>query len=792
MQGAGEMRNRVLSILFKELTRAINNNALLLIGLFLVLNSLKLYFVEQLIISSQPSFSFYSILSARFIFYFIVNSTIILTLFRFRNPIFVILFYFLQAIYLFTHLTFSLYFDTLFHGLQFLKEFSEGAGLLRYSAVPLHIQQTVLLIDFLCILFIVYGYSGLQLFLTAHKKIIATFQKLFIISLLGALLFSYKIYKINNDEHEFIERFGLFSNDISDLIFPKSEEAVIKDFIYGKPLIVKNKTHGKFYNIICIQIESLDAGIVNYRYKGRYITPFLHKLSSQCIYYPYLLTFRRVGGTSDVEFSMLNSVGPLTSQPVFTLKTYRFPNSLIKRLAGNNFESVAFHNNVGSFFNRDVNFLKMGFNDFYDIHRMNLAEKGWGAPDADLLNFVKEKLKSQKTPFFYYIITMSSHEPFTNAKLYYKNELYNDIDKEIIRNYFTSLTYVDNCLEDFVNYLRNNIKDTYIFIYGDHQSELGKESLFKNSYAPLFIITPDDKKYIEHHKIICSYDLSPTILYASGIDFAIKTNGINLLDLGLKEGSIRYAEISLFNGFKEQDKLDYNVQRNNTIALPLLVVHGGGLIKGISYTNSLQALENSVARGFNFIELDVEWTNDRQLVFLHDWEGTVERLFHVQQKTYSLKEFNGFTMVKNLKQLNFNELKNWLIPHSAVFIITDIKRDNVDALTYISQHYPGIKAQLIPQIYDFKEYDTVKSLGYKNIILTLYRSNYTDEEIMEFVQNHPVTAMTMSKERAMTDLPQRLNSAGVFVYAYTVNQIDEMERLTDKGVDGFYTDILDR
>lgn len=239
------------------------------------------------------------------------------------------------------------------------------------------------------------------------------------------------------------------------------------------------------------------------------------------------------------------------------------------------------------------------------------------------------------------------------------------------------------------------------------------------------------------------------------------------------------------------------------VELPFSIIHAGGFIKGISYTNSLQALDNSLSRGFNFIEIDFVWTNDRQLVLLHDWEETVTKLFNVQPKIYSLKEFNSFTMIEELKQLNFDDLTNWLIRHPDIFIVTDIKWDNVYALTYISRHYSKIKTQLIPQIYYFEEYDKVKSLGYENIIFTLVKSDwsdgkmpaknpYSDEEIIEFIQKYPVSAVTISKERAMTSLVQKLNRAGVFIYVYVVNQIKEMKELSIKGVDGFYTDIPEK
>ena len=137
---------------------------------------------------------------------------------------------------------------------------------------------------------------------------------------------------------------------------------------------------------------------------------------------------------------------------------------------------------------------------------------------------------------------MSSHEPFNYARAYYANKDYEDIKEEIVRNYFNSMSYVDSVLKDIVLFLKDNADNTYIIIYGDHHCSLIKDSAIfkKTTYAnmvPLFIVTPDNKHYVENSKIASMLDLAPTILYASGVDFEIMTKGVNLLDYPISETS---------------------------------------------------------------------------------------------------------------------------------------------------------------------------------------------------------------------------------------------------------------
>jgi len=243
--------------------------------------------------------------------------------------------------------------------------------------------------------------------------------------------------------------------------------------------------------------------------------------------------------------------------PFFRFNRYTYPNSIVKRLADSRFDAIAFHNNYGVFFNRIDTFTKMGFKNFYDVRKMGLKEYGWGAKDDDMFVFIKDKLKEQKQPFMYYIITMSSHEPFKNVGQYYSNDHYNDIKEEMDRNYFNSLSYVDNALKELIPFIKINFPNSYIFIFGDHgfcfKAHLFKPAAISNmKVTPLLIVTPNNKNIIEKARVASMLDLGVSILNASGIDFEVMTNGTNLLDIPIKVDSIITSNIY---GLRQRKKL---------------------------------------------------------------------------------------------------------------------------------------------------------------------------------------------------------------------------------------------
>lgn len=451
----------------------------------------------------------------------------------------------MQTAYLFTHFAYFLYFNNIFHAQQFVSHFFEGFDVVRNSGIPKDFRYLIVFLDFPVLLFIAKeSYSKLNL------------RKIFIflcITCLSVPLFNFNSIKSSFSspityewERDVINRYGLLGNDILNLIFAEREELLIKEFDYGASIAYKNNSNAKPRNIICIQVESLDSNIINTKYKGKYIAPFLHQLSLRSIYYPAMLTYRFSGSTSDIEFSVFNSVIPPEYHPAYRFKKYSYPNSAIKPFKEAGFETIGFHDSAGYIYSRNKVFLNTGFSKFYDGKGMSLKKIGWYSEDGNMIGFIKSKLRKQKAPFLYYIVTVSSHEPFNYVGNYYVNERYNDIDKELIRNYFNSMSYVDNVLRDIVLFVKNNIPNTHIFIFGDHtpinmrNSSFFKKSLLENylEYVPLFIITPDNKRYIEKSRIASAIDLSQTLLYASGIDFKIKSKGVNLLDFPIKKESV--------------------------------------------------------------------------------------------------------------------------------------------------------------------------------------------------------------------------------------------------------------
>jgi glycerophosphoryl diester phosphodiesterase len=249
----------------------------------------------------------------------------------------------------------------------------------------------------------------------------------------------------------------------------------------------------------------------------------------------------------------------------------------------------------------------------------------------------------------------------------------------------------------------------------------------------------------------------------------------------------------------ESENIEINAYSDKAYIPNRLIAHGGGGIKRnnklIMYSNSLEALNESYKVGHRLIEVDIEWTLDKQLVLVHDWGEGFKYNFDAKARKYSLKEFKLLKMKNGLTQITAKELENWVEKHPDVQIITDIKSKNADALKKISKENPYLKKQLIPQIYAFDQYEKVKQIGYSRSLLALWGTGITDEKkILDFARKNKLFAVSISEQRNK-DYPRlvtEFKKLGVFTFIHTINKVGDYEKSIKTGYFGIFTDFISK
>jgi lipoteichoic acid synthase len=473
-----------------------------------------------------------------------------------KRPFLFVAFYLLQALYMYVNLLYHFNFMGYLHLSQYAGLYGEAFDLARHSALPFDARLLWVLLDLPLAAGFVWFYQGFSRIATALRVRTALY------GLAAALLVFFVQWNarrdtagmLMNDPYEsdisVVKKYGLLTFNIVDLLNYQDGQQHIRAISYG-PTVASADTAlaAARPNIVVLQIESLDAYIVDRKHKNRYITPFFHGLTSTAVYYPYMLSYHEAGSTSDCEFSTINSIEPFDDYPAIKIRNYDYVNSMVRQLSSGGYASDAFHGNRGTYFNRAAAFKKMGFGRFFDMEGMGLHDVGWGAPDKSVFDFVAARMRQQQEPFFYYIITMSSHEPFTLTRPYYRNNFYSDLGNERTQDYFNAISYVDREVGEFVRTTRALRPNTYIFILGDHTPVIAKDVYKRAAFSqdarqfefiPFFIITPDSLAFREDRCVSSFVDVAPTVLAASKAPFSIRSNGCNLLSRPLANTAIEY------------------------------------------------------------------------------------------------------------------------------------------------------------------------------------------------------------------------------------------------------------
>ncbi|WP_367356322.1 LTA synthase family protein [Mesotoga sp.] len=346
-------------------------------------------------------------------------------------------------------------------------------------------------------------------------------------------------------------RYGVLAYHMFDLVkaVPGVDKGIaVDERVSYNGYVNKMAEAGKYFsiaegrNIIVIQLESFQDFLVNFSYNGQEITPNLNRLiSADSLYFDEVYQQVGAGNTSDCEFVILNSMHSLGEVSVYQTRENNDFYSLPSLLRSEGYYTVAFHGNNGWFWNREKIYPALGFSDFISLEDMESDEIiGFGLSDFSLFRQTLEHLESLVEPFFAFIVTLTSHNPYEIPEELRSIELLPEHEETLFGNYIQSVNYADRALGEFVEGLEKSglYEDSLIVLYGDHAGlyPFNKENkdiltdLLQDEYdfaqamnIPLIFHIPGSDLRIVNSTVGGQIDFFPTLLNLIGI---VERNGI--------------------------------------------------------------------------------------------------------------------------------------------------------------------------------------------------------------------------------------------------------------------------
>ncbi|RVU55483.1 LTA synthase family protein [Anaerosphaera multitolerans] len=235
------------------------------------------------------------------------------------------------------------------------------------------------------------------------------------------------------------------------------------------------------------------------------------------------------GGTFLTETNFLTGY---KHNPPFNKETQ----SYVRYLNEQGYTCYGFHPNVGSFYNRNNIYPKLGFHGFYEYYNAFQNISGGLAMDNSFYPFLNEKFDEEtaKGPYFSFGVTYQNHGPYsTNAgegtyikwKDHYEEKWYN-----YFNNYLRGIDEATQAMEILVEHLRSSDEPTVLVMFGDHCPSMGDNKVLfdmfniehsldqstgiRNMYETPYIIWANNaaKATLENDFVGVGRDLEPAFL----------------------------------------------------------------------------------------------------------------------------------------------------------------------------------------------------------------------------------------------------------------------------------------
>nr|WP_316047011.1 LTA synthase family protein [Planococcus glaciei] len=304
-------------------------------------------------------------------------------------------------------------------------------------------------------------------------------------------------------------------------------------------------------HLFMIQVESMQNFVVGRSLNGQEITPNINALLEESAYFSNVFQQIGAGTTSDAEWitntglyteGMVPIVNKLNGSPV---------PSLAQTLKGHGYGSATYHADDIEFWNRDVLYPVLGFDEIFSNEQIpEIKQVGYGPADEVLMDFALDELPRQLDAYermYSNIIMMTSHTPFVLPEDMQYLDLPMEYEGTHVGHYLQSIRYADEQVGAFIKKLKEQglFDESLIVIFGDHsgihgsplsyeddvllKDFLGHSYSMKERYTiPLLFTGGGLFEAVEMSRLGGQVDIMPTALALLGIEHEKPLMGHNL------------------------------------------------------------------------------------------------------------------------------------------------------------------------------------------------------------------------------------------------------------------------
>ncbi len=444
------------------------------------------------------------------------------------------------------------------------------------------------------------------------------------------------------------------------------------------------------------------------------------------------------------------------------------------------------------------------------------------------MDYLKELDNIDDNPFYAFMITLTSHTPFKMPDEHKELNIREEHENTILGDYLQAIHYTDKTLGQFFEGLKKEglYEDTVIALYGDHFAITGFndsgielmtdflgyhydiDEMFK---VPLIIHVPGEDIKETVSKIGSQLDFLPTILNImgyqneKGIMFGrdlLNYEGENHVapQTYVLKGSFIDDEVIFYMSrdgifenctakdkktkqkidvapFREKyEKIIADINKSDYILkkdlIKLLIENQGKIdfsileesdipdYERIGYLNykSLERLDNLYDADYRLLAVDIEWHPDKSTILLDDG---IDKKAMIEG---SIEEYKQVLDQYRNNQHTLEDLIIWMEKHEDTYIFLRSKESDESIFLKVIEDYPELKDRFIVEMRDFEQYIKLSNKAFRNIILNTIDTEYTAEEILDFLNRNNLYGVIIDRKQVDNYLYRELKKLNINIY----------------------------
>ncbi len=217
------------------------------------------------------------------------------------------------------------------------------------------------------------------------------------------------------------------------------------------------------------------------------------------------------------------------------------------------------------------------------------------------------------------------------------------------------------------------------------------------------------------------------------------------------------------------------------------IAHGGGIGEYV-YSNSREAVQDSLSRGFKYIELDLLTTTDGFLIGGHDWK-TVRKLAGIENQEdvpLSCSELMAARSTWTQTFLFADDICRLMRENPQMILVTDKIQD----FEFLIREIPYAD-RMVVEAYDCYKYLRALRAGFKNVALTVWSEQGMKQARKYKLKGVVLSATVIETDTAAMKLAEEMHQEGCCFMVHWSSIADKpafIQRHLGKCISRIYTD----